>query len=272
MSLDKSQSSLISFESALLVIDVQERLLDALEDPKTFCCKVDLMQKVAKELDIPVIQSLQCKEKLGKMPPALEVEGAVKFDKRAFDLMAETHIRRYVEAHSAKQWVLIGLEAHICVLQTARSLINIGKQVVVAADSCMSLKACDYVSALAELRAMGARVSTCQTLVFEWLKSIDHPSFSKILPLVHKNTLESKSSELKLAETSCCQEERAKACCSSRSDDCCEDYKSFESEDPFDFDDKSFERAFREFCEEHSRYSCRNSTDKDSNDGYQGCC
>lgn len=181
-------SSLVTFESALLVIDIQTSLVNAIKDPASVVLAIDLLQKSAHELEVPIVATLQHPEKLGREVDLLRAPQALYFEKRSFNALSDTSIRRHIEAHRAKQWVVCGLEAHVCVLQSALELRRMGKEVVVAADACSSLNLYDYASAMSELRTSGVRVSSVQTIVYEWMKSSDHPSFSKILAWVKKQT------------------------------------------------------------------------------------
>lgn len=176
--------SLITFESAFLMIDTQEILIDALSDPEPFLLSMNLLQKSAYELEVPVVQTLQLSSKLGPMPAVFENSASTCFDKTSFSALGDAKIRHFIENHPAKQWVIAGLETHICVLQSAKELARMGRQVVIAADACASLNIYDYAGALSELRAEGIRVTTVQTIVYEWLKGADHPSFPTILKWV----------------------------------------------------------------------------------------
>lgn len=173
---------LIPSDSVFLTIDVQERLLKSIENSSEIVDQINLAQHVCNLLQVPVIQFVQNEQGLGPIHPKLtRATIAATLEKKAFSPFIEDDLRRFLEGVDASQWILTGLESHICVLQTARDLLRMGKHVVVLADATSSLSVYDYASALSELRQEGARVCTTQTLIFDWLKRSDHPAFKIVL-------------------------------------------------------------------------------------------
>jgi nicotinamidase-related amidase len=176
---------LVPSHSVFLAIDLQERLLANMESSSELVAGVDLMQHVCHLLQVPVVHLMQRPDVLGAVHSTLaKGEIAATVEKKAFSPFAEDGPRRFLESFEAEQWVLCGIESHVCVLQTARDLLRMGKHVVVLADACASFSIYDYASALSELRHEGARVCSIQTLIFDWLKRSDHPAFKTILQWV----------------------------------------------------------------------------------------
>lgn len=209
---------LIPSQSVFLAIDLQERLLSNIENASAMVSQIDLVQHVCHLLQVPIIHLVQRPDVLGAFPLVLKNGlAAATLEKKAFSPFNEEEPRRFLESMDAEQWVLSGVESHICVLQTARDLLRRGKHVVVLADACASISIYDYASALSELRHEGARVCSVQTLIFEWLKRSDHPAFKTVLGWIKQTSAGCCQSAEGVQEekSGCCQGENgaSQGCC-----------------------------------------------------------
>ena len=88
------------------------------------------------------------------------------------------------ESHGIESIVIAGVETHVCVLQTAIDLMGRGFTVFVVVDAVGSRFAIDHDTAIARLAASGAVLTTCETVLFEWCRSADHPRFRAVRDLV----------------------------------------------------------------------------------------
>lgn len=173
--------------TGLLVVDVQERLMNQVEHA---CEVLYRMQQVIKGfhiLQIPIVVTEQYPQGLGSTVAALkECLGPTQnyFTKTAFSCLGDPSIREYILGLPVQNWVLIGLEAHICVFQTAKSLLTAGKQVVVLNDAIASRSIYDFSTGIAELRDIGSRVSSVETVLFEIVQNSKAPEFKSISELV----------------------------------------------------------------------------------------
>jgi nicotinamidase-related amidase len=107
------------------------------------------------------------------------------FAKTSFSCLGDTSIEKSLLAHSADQWVLIGCETHVCVLQTARALHSLGKEVVVVSDAVSSRTKHNYEVALAEMRDEGIRIASTETIAFELMHDSKDPLF-KAMSLIFR--------------------------------------------------------------------------------------
>jgi nicotinamidase-related amidase len=82
------------------------------------------------------------------------------------------------------QLVLAGMEAHICVIQTALDLLSAGKQVFVAEDAIISRDPANKANALARMREAGCIISNTESIVFEWLGKAEGDAFKAISKLI----------------------------------------------------------------------------------------
>jgi nicotinamidase-related amidase len=172
--------------SMLLLVDVQERLLPAMADPESLLPRLELLLRAATRLGVPVLASEQYRKGLGSIVPALLAllpDGAVG-EKLAFSCGADEGLRARITALGRPQVVIVGIEAHVCVLQTALDLLRIGMAPVVVADGVMSRRPEDRELALARLRQAGVVVASSEMVLFEWLGTAGTPEFRDLIRLI----------------------------------------------------------------------------------------
>jgi nicotinamidase-related amidase len=182
-----SNFTLLRQTTGLLLIDVQERLFPRVERS----CEVMLMlQKVIKGfqiLKLPIIVTEQYPKGMGgtiePLKEILEKEQSY-FPKTAFSCFKDLNIKKTLQENFITQWVLAGIEAHVCVLQTAKDLLKAGKEVVVLNDAITSRSIYDFSTAIAEMRDCGARISSTETILFELLNSSEAAEFKEIIDLI----------------------------------------------------------------------------------------
>ncbi|MBS0655864.1 MAG: isochorismatase family protein, partial [Verrucomicrobia bacterium] len=87
-------------------------------------------------------------------------------------------------AYPMASWIVVGLEAHVCVLQTARDLMRKGKKVILPIDAISSRTPVDRRTAIGEMRTMGVRITTCETILFELVGDSQNPLFKPISQLL----------------------------------------------------------------------------------------
>lgn len=179
--------SLTQEHASLLIVDMQEKLFPHIDHPCEVMQKSALLIQAAQCLDLPIITAEQSPERLG--PTIASIRQAlgvhyVPWSKAHFSCLGNPDLHTHLSGHERRQVILIGVEAHICVLQTARDLLREGKEVVVANDAISSRSILDYSTAIAEMRDMGVRISSVETLLFEMVKGANSPHFKVISQLV----------------------------------------------------------------------------------------
>jgi nicotinamidase-related amidase len=156
--------------SALLIVDVQARLLPAIHDGPRVLANCVWLAQVAQRLDVPVIASEQYPQGLGHTAPELAVvlppEGVRT--KVHFSCVADKCFED-VPAWRRPQIVVAGTEAHVCVLQTVLDLAARGTKVFVVADAIGSRRTEDRDLAIARFRQHGIDVVSREMVAFEWL-------------------------------------------------------------------------------------------------------
>lgn len=176
--------------TGLLVIDVQERLLPHIDRASAV---LDTIQKVIKGFQVfqlPILLTEQYPKGLGSTIPTLSrlLFPILPFSKTTFSCLGDPIIREKVLTLPVTHWVLVGIEAHVCVWQTACDLLEAGRQVVVVDDAVASRANYDFLSAVSELKQIGARVSSSETILFEILKDSKNEEFKQITELIKSST------------------------------------------------------------------------------------
>jgi len=172
--------------SQLLIVDTQERL--AAHMPKNdLSIAVDNINRLldtAKLLGIPIIHTEQNASGLGHTIEAVRKnlpENTPFSHKTSFSCCtADGFERSLTEDEHRKQVVMVGMESHICILQTASGLQHWGYQVFVAADAVVSRNPANRDNALARMRGCGIQVTNTESVAFEWLADSSHAHFREV--------------------------------------------------------------------------------------------
>lgn len=168
--------------SCLLAVDFQERLMPAIHDADRIVANGAWLIQIAQRLNVPVLASEQYPRGLGHTVAAIrELLPAEAFmEKLHFSCAAERDCMRRIDALGRQQIVVIGAEAHVCVLQTALDLRAAGRDVYLVADAVSSRSPRDIELALERMRAEGVRVVSREMVVFEWLHQAGDDRFREI--------------------------------------------------------------------------------------------
>jgi nicotinamidase-related amidase len=167
--------------SMLLVMDLQVKLVPALAEHEQVLAHVLWLIRLAQKLGVPVAATEQYPKGLGPLVPKIRKllpAGAIGA-KDHFSAVAAKCLAA-LPGHDRAQVVVVGAEAHVCVMQTSLELLEDGKEVYVVADAIASRRAADRDVALARMRDEGIRVVTREMVAFEWVAVAGTPLFSEI--------------------------------------------------------------------------------------------
>lgn len=167
--------------SALLVVDVQERLLPHMHDWQRLLDNVLWMVRVAQRLSVPVMASEQYPKGIGSTHSALRAllpQGAVA-EKLHFSCAAAGCLAG-LPGNERRQLIVCGIESHVCVLQTVLGLRAQGREVFVVADAVGSRDPANRELALARMRAHRAEVVSREMVAFEWLEQSGSAEFREV--------------------------------------------------------------------------------------------
>lgn len=168
----------------LLVVDVQEKLVPHIHEHEAMVTEVVKLIKFADALGIPVMSVEQ--EKLGAtIAPVTEALGERKpFVKSTFGSFGCALFVDRLGEMRLKNLVLVGIESHVCVLQTAFGALRKGLRVQVVEDAVSSRLPANKANALARMRAAGVEITCAESLMFELLYRAGTEEFKKVLPLI----------------------------------------------------------------------------------------
>lgn len=167
--------------SALLVVDVQGRLVPAISGWQSLLDHVVWLIRVARRMDIPVLACEQYPQGLGPTHPlvAAELPDGCIAAKLHFSAVAGG-CHELEEAGGPGQYVVCGMETHVCVLQTVIELLELGKKVFLVEEAVGSRRDTEKALALARMRESGASIVSREMVAFEWLRRADSDLFREI--------------------------------------------------------------------------------------------
>lgn len=173
-------------ETVGLVIDIQERLFPHISGNKEVLDNTRILLDGLRILDIPVLLTEQYRKGLGPTVPEIEEKLALyrPIEKMAFSCCDDQAFFSELEAVKKKYVLMCGIEAHVCVLQTAIDLLEKGYQPVVIEDCISSRKLNDKKVAVERMRQEGAIISTCESILFELTRVSGTDRFKLISKLV----------------------------------------------------------------------------------------
>ncbi len=170
----------------LVLIDVQEKLLRVMHDPETIVKNCSILIQIANALNIPVLWCQQYPAALGPTSPRLteNLTRSLPIDKRSFSCCGSSAFTEQLSSLQVDSAVLCGVETHVCVFQTAMDLLQRGFRVHVIADAVDSRSEHNKQIALNRLAANGIVISSTEMLLFELLRTSEHPQFKALSALI----------------------------------------------------------------------------------------
>jgi nicotinamidase-related amidase len=169
--------------SMLILIDLQARLMPAIEHGGKVVKRAATLAKAAGLLGVPVIGTEQNPAGLGPNVPEIRGLCDETIPKSHFNASAEEQFRSRLDPQR-NELIVAGCEAHVCVMQTVLGLIERGYRVRLVIDATGSRQPQDRMAAIERAGAAGAMPVTTEMVVFEWLRHSDHPAFKRVLELV----------------------------------------------------------------------------------------
>lgn len=185
--MDHAATQLLAAERSILVlVDIQTRLAPHVEGHADIERRSLVLAQAARLLGIPVFLTEHCPEAIGATVPRLRelVPDSSIIGKRHFSAMAEPALAEAIGQLNRPQVLIGGMEAHVCVLQTALGILDAGYDCWYVQDAAGSRHAQDRQVAGERLRGAGARQVTTEMVLFEWLRGADHPAFKRVHGLI----------------------------------------------------------------------------------------
>lgn len=171
----------------LVIVDMQTQL-SAVMPPEAMQAVIKncgILATAAAMLDVPAVITEQYPKGLGNTVPELlaRLPNIKPVEKTTFSCMAEPKFSRQL-TRDRSQIILAGMEAHICILQTALDINSDDRQVFVAEDAVISRDPANKANALARMRDAGCIISNTESILFEWLGKAEGDIFKAISKLI----------------------------------------------------------------------------------------
>ena len=172
--------------TVLVLIDVQTNLFNAMHDRESLLRNLEILVQGMQILKAPVLLMEQTPNKIGGTVPELSrLLGAREpIAKACFSCCDSDVFMVKLRETKRKQIVLAGIEAHVCVYQTAMDLLRAEYSVEVVADAVSSRSQQNKQIGLDRIRQHGGGITSVETVLFELLRTSEHPAFRDILRLV----------------------------------------------------------------------------------------
>jgi nicotinamidase-related amidase len=183
--LPRNPDSMRAADTALLVVDVQERLVPAIPHSPQIIWNCRRLLGGARVLGIKAALTEQNPEKLGRTVAELSgVHNGAVYSKMAFSAGDCGELFAAWRETGIERVLVCGIETHVCVAQTALDLLSAGYQTFVAADAVGSRAMHDHEFALRRLESNGATITTVEAALFEWCARAGTPEFRQLSALV----------------------------------------------------------------------------------------
>ncbi|MBI2390297.1 MAG: isochorismatase family protein [Deltaproteobacteria bacterium] len=172
--------------TALLVIDIQERLVPAMEPAAVarLVKATDLLLEAARLLGVATLATEQYPKGLGatidSLMGPLEQLRCERVSKTCFSAMETPEVGRFLAKLSPRAVIVVGMETHVCVFQTVRELAARGYEVHVPHDGVASRRDEDRRVGLELMQRAGGIVTTSETVVFDWLQRAEGDAFKAL--------------------------------------------------------------------------------------------
>ena len=177
--------------SALLLVDYQERFAPVLPDNKSIVKNITFLLSGAQIYKVPIFVSEQVPEKLG--PTISELKNCIKdafwFSKKPMSCCGNTSFLEELKKKNIKQIAVCGIEAHVCVLQTSFDLLSLGYQVHVVSDAVTSRVLHNKSIGLEKIKNAGGIITSVETVLFEIAYEAGNDEFKQLQQLFKSNEL-----------------------------------------------------------------------------------
>jgi len=171
-------------DSALLVIDVQERLVPHISDHERLVANIERLVAAAELLNVPAVATEQYPQGLGGTVDPLRSQLETRHTKVTFSAATLEEMTDAWKEAGRYKIIVAGMESHVCVMQTVLDLLAEGFRVSVVADAVSSRSLDDKEVALRRMETSGACLVTTEMIIFEWLETASADEFKAVQQLI----------------------------------------------------------------------------------------
>ena len=174
-------------DSLILIIDIQEKLLNAVFNKEKLENRASIIARAASILNLPIIVTEQYPKGLGCTISGIKSvisENTKYFEKTSFSALDNSDILNEIKKSGKSQIVIFGIETHICVSQTANALLDNGYDVTLIKDASGSRTEFEHNAGIDRIKENGGHIITTEIALFEWLKGSKHENFKEVQALI----------------------------------------------------------------------------------------
>ncbi|HOE11916.1 MAG TPA: hydrolase [bacterium] len=169
-----------------IIVDIQERLIPVIQESERVIGQTLGLLNGCSVLKMPVIATEQYPKGLGPLVPEIRerIPSDLIFSKTTFSCCGSAEVMHFLSERACRQVILAGIEAHVCVLQTALDLVGHGYQVHVPFEATSSRCAKCQDIALERMRQAGVTITSVESALLEMLEDAAKPEFKEILKII----------------------------------------------------------------------------------------
>jgi nicotinamidase-related amidase len=174
-------------ETGLFVVDVQEKLMPLIFESERVVRNSILLIEAAKILGLPIVVTEQYPKGLGPHLPEIQQalgEHYRPIEKMTFSGCGVQAARKAMRVTNCQQWLIVGIESHVCVVQTVLDILEMDLDVHVAADAVSARAESNYRLGIERMRDAGAVITSAEMAIYEMLREAGTEEFKAILKLV----------------------------------------------------------------------------------------
>lgn len=175
-----------STKCSLVIVDVQGKLAELMDNKESVFANIEILIKTAKALNFGIIWCEQNRRALGPTIPQIAelLTDNQPIDKFSFSCCGHDEFNDKLRELQPKQIILCGIEAHVCIYQTAMDLVEKDYEVHVIADAISSRTSANKEIALRRMEAEGVLLSSTEMALFELLRTAKHAKFKELMNLI----------------------------------------------------------------------------------------
>jgi nicotinamidase-related amidase len=173
-------------KAGLVIVDVQGKLASIVHESEELLRNIQVLIQGCQILKIPIVWVEQNPRGLGQTVPELRklLKPYQPLEKYTFNACESSSFEKAITESSLQQWIVCGIEAHICLYQTALGLLSRGYHVEVVTDCISSRSKANIELAINKLQGSGASLTSVEMCLYELVKDARKEEFKRILPLI----------------------------------------------------------------------------------------
>jgi len=170
----------------LVIVDVQGKLAELMDNKEDVFANIEILIKTAKVLEFGIIWCEQHRRALGPTIPQIAklLTDKEPIDKFSFSCCGHDEFNEKLKELGPRQVILCGIEAHVCIYQTAMELMERDYEVHIIADAISSRTPANKEIAIRRMEAEGVLLSCTEMALFELLRTAKHPKFKELMKLI----------------------------------------------------------------------------------------